>query len=161
VPDPPIANASPLIILAKAGYLDLLRLAGSSVLVPQEVLREVQQAGPSDPVAQAIAQTSWVTIVDPGPAPPALKAFGLDLGEEGVLTWAFAHPGTEALIDDLAARRAAKVLNIPHRGCLGLVLTAKRHGVFSLARPIVEQLRAAGLRLSDRVINQALSLVGE
>jgi hypothetical protein len=39
VPDPPVSDASPLIILAKAGYLDLLRLAGSSVLVPREVLR--------------------------------------------------------------------------------------------------------------------------
>jgi predicted nucleic acid-binding protein len=161
VPDPPVTDASPLIILAKAGYLDLLRLAGSSVLVPREVLREVQQPGPSDPVAQAIAQTSWLTIVDPGPSPAALKPFSLDLGEEGVLTWALAHPGTEALIDDLAARRAAKALNIPHRGCLGLVLTAKNQGVFSLARPIVEQLRTAGLRLSDRVMNLALTLVGE
>jgi predicted nucleic acid-binding protein len=78
-----------------------------------------------------------------------------------VLTWALGHPGTEALIDDLAARRPAKTLNIPHRGCLGLVLPAKTRGVFSLARPIVEQLRAAGLRLSTRVMNQALTLVGE
>jgi predicted nucleic acid-binding protein len=156
-----VVNASPLIILSKAGYLNLLRLTGSNVMVPREVLREVQQPGPSDPVVHAIAQTSWITIVDPGPIPPALKTFGLDLGEEGVLTWALAHPGTEALIDDLAARSAARALGIPHRGCLGLVLTAKRHGVLSLARPIVEQLRAAGLRLSDRVMNQALALVGE
>jgi predicted nucleic acid-binding protein len=161
VPDPPVANASPLIILAKAGYLDLLRLAGSSVLVPRAVLHEVQQPGPSDPVARAIVHTAWLTIVDPGSAPAALKPFGLDLGEEAVLTWALTHPGTEALIDDLAARRAAKFHNIPHRGCLGLVLTAKRNGVFSLARPIVDELRAAGLRLSDRVMNQALTLVGE
>jgi hypothetical protein len=81
VPDPPIVNASPLIILAKAGYLDLLRLAGSSVLVPRDVLREVQQPGPRDPAAQAIRHTPWLTIVDPGPASQSLKPFGLDLGE--------------------------------------------------------------------------------
>jgi predicted nucleic acid-binding protein len=161
VPDPPVVDASPLIVLAKAGYLDLLRLAGSTVLVPHDVLHEVQQPGLGDPVAQAIAQTSWLTIVDPGPASAALQPFGLGLGEKGVLTWALAHPGTEALIDDLAARRCARTLKIPHRGSLGLVLTAKRQGVFSLARPIVEQIRAAGLRLSDRVMNQALALVGE
>jgi hypothetical protein len=33
-----------------------------------------------------------------------------------------------------------------------LVLTARNPGVFSLARPIVEQLRTAGFRLSDRVM---------
>jgi len=156
-----VVDASPLIVLARTGTLDLLRLAGSAVLVPQGVLREVQQPGPNDPVVQTLARTPWLTVVDPGPLPATLRPFGLDRGEEEVLTWALAHPGTEALIDDLAARHCARALNIPHRGTLGLVLAAKRHGILQTARPVVEHLRAAGLWLSDRVMNQALALVGE
>ncbi|MGB3511246.1 MAG: DUF3368 domain-containing protein [Microcoleaceae cyanobacterium] len=42
-----------------------------------------------------------------------------------------------------------------------LVLTAKKRGIIPLARPVLEQLRQNGMYLSDRVINQALILVGE
>lgn len=78
-----------------------------------------------------------------------------------MLAWAHSHPGTEAIVDDLAARRCAASLGIPVRGTLGLVLMAKRRGIIPAARPIVEQLRQAGMYLSDRVIQQALILVEE
>jgi predicted nucleic acid-binding protein len=161
VPSPVVVNASPVIVLAKAGFLDLLRLAGDPVQVPRAVVQEVQQGGANDPAAQALAQTAWLTPVDPGPAPAPLQAFGLGPGEEAVLAWALANPGTEALIDDQAARRCAKALGIPHRGCLGLVILARQQGVLPAARPVLEQLRQAGLRLSNRVLSLALALVGE
>jgi len=43
----------------------------------------------------------------------------------------------------------------------GLVLRAKRIGRIAAARPVVEQLREAGMYLSDRVLNRALNLVHE
>ncbi|MEH1847558.1 MAG: DUF3368 domain-containing protein [Nostoc sp.] len=61
----------------------------------------------------------------------------------------------------IAARRCAAVLGIPVRGTLGIVLTAKQRGKITTARPILENLRSSGMYLSDRVINQALALVGE
>ncbi|MEH2009054.1 MAG: DUF3368 domain-containing protein [Nostoc sp.] len=64
-------------------------------------------------------------------------------------------------MDDLAARRCAAVLGIPVLGTLGIVLTAKQRGKITRARPIIENLRSSGMYLSDRVINQALALVGE
>jgi predicted nucleic acid-binding protein len=156
-----VVNASPIIVLARAGFLDLLRVAGDPVQVPHAVIQEVQQGGPNDPTAQAVVQTAWLVPVNPGPIPARLQPFSLGLGEEAVLAWAIANPGTEALLDDQAARRCAITLGIPHRGCLGLVLQARRQGILPTARPVLEQLRQAGLRLSDRVMNQALALVGE
>jgi predicted nucleic acid-binding protein len=156
-----VVNASPIIVLAKTGYLDLLRLAGDPVQVPLAVAQEVMRAGPNDPAALALTQVPWLASVDPGPAPATLQAFRLDPGEESVLTWALTNPGTETLIDDQAARRCARALSIPCRGCLGLVIVAKKQGVVPLARPVLEQLRQAGLRLSDRVLNLALAQVGE
>jgi predicted nucleic acid-binding protein len=70
-----------------------------------------------------------------------------------------AIPGTEVILDDLAARRCAATLGIPVRGTLGIVITAKQRGAIPAARPVLEQLRLCGMYLSDRVINQAL--VGE
>ena len=52
---------------------------------------------------------------------------------------AHGHPESVAVIDDLAARRCAAALGIPCRGCLGLVLLAKKRGVLSTARPVVRR----------------------
>lgn len=157
----PVVDASPLIVLAKAGMLSLLRLAGDPVFVPQVVIQEVQQAGSNDPALQALTATSWLVSVDPGPVSPILSRYQLDAGEASVLTWALSHPGTEVIVDETRARRCAAQLGIALRGSVGLVLLAKQSGVLPLARPALEALRQAGLYLSDRVMNQALALVGE
>ncbi|HEU4832935.1 MAG TPA: DUF3368 domain-containing protein, partial [Pyrinomonadaceae bacterium] len=86
---------------------------------------------------------------------------GLGPGESAVLAWAHTHEGSEAIIDDLAGRRCAVAFNIPVRGTLGLVLTAKQRGHISSARHLLYQLRQAGMYLSDRVLNEALVRVGE
>ncbi|WP_242055410.1 DUF3368 domain-containing protein [Nostoc flagelliforme] len=73
------------------------------------------------------------------------------------MTWGYANPGTEVILDDLVARRCAATLSIPVRGTLGIMITAKQRGVIPAARPVLEQLRLCGMYLSDRVINQALT----
>ena len=55
MPAPPVVNASPLIVLAKAGQLAMLRLAGDPVLVPRAVVQEISIVGPSDPAAKLSA----------------------------------------------------------------------------------------------------------
>ena len=100
-------------------------------------------------------------VANASPVPSIIQAWDLGPGESAVLAWAHAHPDCEAIIDDLAARRCAATLGIPVRGTLGLVLLAKKRGRISLARPVVEALRQAGMYLSDRVANSALGLVDE
>jgi predicted nucleic acid-binding protein len=150
-----------LIILAKTGWLDLLRLIGDPVHVPMPVVDEIQQGGPSDPAVEALATKPWLTVVPAAKAPAQLLKHRLGRGEESVLAWALAHPGSEAILDDQAARRCARVLGVPVRSCLSLVLIARQQGVIASARPVVESMCQAGLRLSDRVMNQALGLVNE
>jgi predicted nucleic acid-binding protein len=161
VAERPAVNASPLIYLVRAGLLDLLQLLGSEIVLPLAVAAEIQQRGQSDPAVQALNQTAWLSLVQTPPVPASIQAWGLGLGESSVLAWAHANPGTEVIIDDLAARRCAAALSIPVRGTLGLVLTAKQRGQIPAARPLLLQLRQAGMYLSDRVLNQALALIGE
>jgi predicted nucleic acid-binding protein len=156
-----VVDSSPVILLAKTGHLDLLRLAGDPVLLPGAVEQEIYQGGPNDPAVQALGRTSWLQVVDPGPLPPVLQPYGLDAGEAAVLTWALAHLGTEALLDDLRARRCAAALVVPHRGSAGLVIDAKRQGLIPVARMVLEQLCQAGLHLSDQVMNRILAQVEE
>jgi len=161
VDDRPAVNASPLIYLSRAGCLDLLKLVAQEIVVPDAVANEINRRGPSDPAAHAIANTDWVLVVQSPPIPPEIQAWGIGAGESSVLAWARAHPGSEAIIDDLAGRNCAAACGIPVRGTLGLVLVAKQRGRISSARALLGELRVAGMYLSDKVMNQALALVGE
>ncbi|MBI4553923.1 MAG: DUF3368 domain-containing protein [Candidatus Latescibacteria bacterium] len=134
---------------------------GPELVVPAPVVAEIQRRGPTDPTVQALEQTAWLIVVEPPPIPHLIQVWDLGPGESAVLAWAHAHPGTEAIIDDLAARRCAATLGIPVRGTLGLILTAKQRGRIPAARPILERLRLSGLYLSGSVMNQALALIGE
>ena len=131
------------------------------VVIPDAAAREVQQRGASDVSVQALAQATWLASVDPGPIPAVVAAFGVGAGESAVLAQALANPGSGAILDDQTARRAAAALGIPHQGTLALVIHAKRQGLVSLARPILELLRQEGMYLSDQLMNQALAQIGE
>jgi len=161
VAEPPVVNASPLIFLARGDLLDLLQLAGDTVVVTTSVATEIRRRGPADLTAQAIQNTAWVVLVEDPPIPGLIQAWDLGQGESSVLAWAYTHLGTEAIIDDLAARRCTAALGIPVRGTLGLVLTAKRRGRIPAARPLLDRLRQSGMYLSDHVMSQALALVRE
>jgi predicted nucleic acid-binding protein len=156
-----VFNASPLIFLAGAGLIDLVRLAGEPLSVPRAVVEEIERFGPTDPTVVALQRTRWLNVVDPGATPAILERWDLGRGETSVLSWAYQHSGTTAVLDDLAARRCARALSIPVRGTLGLVLIAKRRQIIPAARPVLDQLRQAGMYLSDQVMNYALGTVGE
>jgi predicted nucleic acid-binding protein len=157
----PAINTSPLIFLTKGGFLDLLLIMESSIVVPDAVATEIQAYGEADVTAVALKNTDWLVVQETPPVPNVIQSWDLGLGESAVLTWGYVNPGTEVILDDLAARRCAATLGIPVRGTLGIVITAKQRGVIPAARPVLEQLRLCGMYLSDRVINQALALVGE
>lgn len=156
-----VVNASPLIFLSRAGLLDLLQLLSSEIVVPEIVSAEIKIRGESDPTAQAIANNAWLVVTQTPPVPAQIQAWGLGPGEPSVIAWAHAHPGSEAIIDDLAGRRCAAAFNIPVRGTLGLALIAKQRGRIPSARQVLEQLRHGGMYLSDEVMDEALALVGE
>lgn len=99
--DAAVVNASQLIFLTRAGLLDLLRLLSSETIVPEIVASEIDVRGKSDPTAQAIASTAWLVVTQTPPVPTQIQSWGLGPGESSVLAWAQAHPGSEAILDDL------------------------------------------------------------
>jgi predicted nucleic acid-binding protein len=161
VAERPAINTSPLIFLTKGGVLELLQIASQEIVVPAAVATEIEQYGETDVTAIALAQTDWLVVVETPPVPTVIQNWDLGAGESAVLAWGYVNPGTEVILDDLAARRCAAALGIPARGTLGLVLSAKQQGRIPTARPVLEQLRLSGMYLSDRVMNKALTLVGE
>jgi predicted nucleic acid-binding protein len=158
MPERPVVDASPLVVLARAGRLDLLRLLADRVVVPGQVADEV--TAHSDEAARALDE-AWVERVAAVPVAERIAAWDLGSGESAVLSWAIAHPGTVAVIDDFAARKCADVVGVAVKGTLGLALLAKTRGRVATARPLVDELRRAGLWLSDAIVASALALVDE
>ena len=156
-----VVNASPPIHLAEAGQLDLLRDAGTSIWVPEPVAREIRTYGAQDPTARALAEQAWLVIRPTPPIAEDITTWDLGPGESSVLALARVTAASIAVIDDLAARRCAQALGIALRGTVGPGLPAQQEGRIPSARPVIDALRSRGMFLSDAVIEEALSLVGE
>lgn len=159
--DAAVVNASPLIFLSKAGLIDLLRVVSPQVMVPESVAIEIGRRGSDDVTAKAMADTPWLISVPVTTIPPLIQSWDLGAGESAVLAYALQNPGMVAIIDDGSGRRCAEVLGVPLCGTLGLVLLAKQRAVIPSARPVVATLKQHGMFLSERTIDQALTLVGE
>ena len=154
-----VVNASPLIVLSRAGRIDLLTLAGTTIHIPESVRDEV--CAHSDEAARTLETVAWLQTVPDAEKVSLVRGWDLGAGESAVLEWALANQPALAVMDDYAARKLAKVLAVRVTGTLGLALLARRKGLVPLARPLVEEFARAGLYLSAPVIERALRLVGE
>jgi predicted nucleic acid-binding protein len=160
VADAAVINASPLIFLSRSGNLELLHGFAKSIWLPEPVFKEILARGSNDPTVQAVQQTAWLIERPVTDIPIEILEWRLGKGESSVLALAM-ESNNEAIIDDLQGRKCAASLNIPVRGTLGIVLTAKRREMIPAARPVIEDMMKAGLYLSKKVLDQALAKVGE
>jgi predicted nucleic acid-binding protein len=156
-----VVNASPLIYLTHVGLLEVLDEPGVPVAVPDRVLAEIGVRGASDPAMIAVGAAPWIQIVPTPAIPKDVSDWGLDPGESAVLALALEQPGSQAILDDLDARRCAASLGISTQGTLGLLVVAKRLGLIAEVRPLIDQLRRAGFYLSQKLAERVLRAAGE
>lgn len=156
-----VINASPLIFLSRSNHSNLLQLVAERLMVPSPVADEIRRRGPTDTTATLLRTAKWIETVAGVTVPPMILKWGLGAGESAVLAHAHANAGMEAIIDDLMGRKCARVLGIPVRGTLGIVLQAKRDGHIPNARRVIEELISGGMYLSRSVIDEALKRVNE
>lgn len=147
-----VSNASPLIILAKAELLDILRDQFGTIFVPQAVIEEILAGPPDDVMASQLRGQTWVKTVSLDPPLTPLAYWRLGRGEAEVIEYARLHPGTPALLDDRSARRAAKALGIPVYGTLSIIAKGVARGTSYSFDEAVLLLRKAGLYVDDNVV---------
>ncbi len=156
-----VINASPLILLGKAGQLGWVSRLGK-IVVPSPVADEILAGAKNDPARLWLEQGEGKSLIAPGAiVPPELVAWDLGAGETSVLAWAMDAPDYEAVLDDAAARRCAQVYRVPVRGTLGLVVLLKKRGFIAECRPVFEQLKASGLFVTAALLEQAARAAGE
>ena len=156
-----VVNASPIISLTKIDRINLLHQLCDEMVIPQGVADEISLGGYHDSAVTWLQQAGKAFIQTAIEADLRVSGWDLGMGESQVLAWAIQHPGYEAIIDDLAARKAAKVLQVPVRGTLAVVVLAKQAGYISSAKKELESLIEVGLRISPAVLQQAITLAGE
>lgn len=153
-----VADSGPLIALGRVSRLSLLPRLFQQVQVPQAVLAECV-ARPELEDAKRIAQAVADGLLLVCEATP-IAAPGLQTGERAAIGRAL-EIGAALLADDRAARTCATAMGLVVIGTLGVLVRAKRLGALPTVRPIIDELRAGGHRLSDAAIAEALAAANE
>jgi uncharacterized protein len=149
-------DTGPLLVLARIGQLDLL---GSRILLVETVVNEctVRSDSASSAIRKLVESHGTVAVLTSDVIPSRLGP-----GEAAVLSWARPRKAeVVCVLDDRAARNAARTLGIRMTGTLGILLRAKAEGKLGTLRPVLEQAVQAGLYLDKTTISRALEAVGE
>ncbi len=159
----PVSDASPLILLAKIGKLNLLKELYTEIVIPSQVRDEVMKYhdNASFMIASEI-EKGWVKLEDVEISPEINRIgekLGLHKGEMHALSVAMHLNLKEVLADDKLARIAARILGLRAIGCLGIIMKAYKKGVVTRSEAIdsIQKLVKAGLWLSPEVLAEVFN----
>lgn len=156
-----VVNASPIILLARAGVIGFLPRLCDELVVPAGVVGEVQD-GSTSGCGRAWLQGEGGRFVRPAPPMhPLLLNWRGGAGEAEVISWALDNLGFTAILDDRRARALAASNGVTVLGSLRVIVLARQRGFIPAAKPALEKLRGAGAWVSDDLIDRAIALAGE
>lgn len=135
-----VSNTSPIINLASIGRLDLLPALYGRIVVPQAVFAEIT-VDERAPGAVEFREANWVSVHEVSNRALVDSLFlELDSGEAEAIACAVETQADVLLIDERLGRRIAGRLGVRIMGLLGLVIQAKRTGLITHVRPLVDEL---------------------
>ena len=155
------ADSGPLISLAVIDQLTLLKKLYPRIIIPPAVWHEVTVKGKNLPGAEAVSQQPWIEIQTPDLKTLQPLSIITDPGEAEAIALAQTIKNSIVLLDDSQARRIAERLNLPRIGTLGVLRRAKMKGFISEIKPMIEQLKANRIYISENLINAILKSVDE
>ena len=157
-----IADASPLIALARVDGLGWLQQLFSEVIVTDVVLAEVLTGRYPDteaPIQQALS-AGWLKTVATATREPVLP--DLDEGEASSIRLALSRNGSALLlIDERSGRAVAQELGLSVAGTAAVIGLARQHGLIASARQVFAALHASDFRIAPAVIQAVLDRCGE
>jgi predicted nucleic acid-binding protein len=171
-----IADAGPLIALARLNHLDLLQRLFGAVTVTQWVVDEVLTGGEFADTAllRAVFAQPWLQthktqymadIEWSAQCQDLVNLHQIDLGEATALVLALQTDaqGDSALVlmDDFRGRSASVHSGVALMGTAGLLVLAKQVGALGAVKPLLLELRKNGYFLSDGLIAAATALARE
>lgn len=157
-----VANAGPLIALARIGRLDLLQTLYGQLRVPPAVWEEVLASGSGQPEVVTIDAAPWIHVVEVHNVTAVqLMRDRLDAGESEAIVLALELNADLLLIDEARGRRVAEARGLNKTGALGTLIMAKRQGLVPLVTPLLDQLRGVGFHMGEALYQTVRALAGE
>ena len=83
------------------------------------------------------------------------------IGESEAIVLALEEKPNFVLIDDLKARKFAKMYGLQIIGTTGILLEAKKKGLIPEIKPLISELLINGIRISSRIIELTLEAAQE
>ena len=167
-----IADAEPLIALARINQLGLLARLFGTATVTSPVVAELLAGGDFPDTAalpQALTEPWPGTLVFPeawlDECRDWVHVHQIDMGEASALVLA-QHCNAQSqsallVMDDFRGRNAAQHVGMALIGTTGLLLLPKQAGAVDAVKQLLRALRQQGYFLSDRLIEIALTQAGE
>lgn len=156
-----ISNTSPLLYLHAIGQLELLHKLYQNIIIPTAVQVELatganQGINVPDPLSIDWIHLRSVQI-------PAMITLITDLGagESEAIALALENKDSRIILDDYLARRIATLNQMQITGTLGVILKAKQVGHIQAVKPLINDLRHAGLWMSETLIDIVLTQAHE
>jgi len=159
-----VSDTGPIIGLAKANRLSLLKNLFEKVLIPPMVRKELfaKTGDEAELIDNALTDFIQVSEINPLDETAKLILEGLSEGErQAIGVAASMENDVILLIDDRAGRQAAEKLNIRITGLVGVLLMAKEKGLIKSVVDVIEEIRNNGYWLSNSLVDIAKQLSGE
>ena len=161
-----VADAGPLIGLARIGRVSVLTSLYGSVVIPDRVLTELH-VDSHPPGARALSAALAAGAIRQQALPEGsaaeLARLGLllDAGEASAILLAEQTQCRFLLINERRGRQIARARGVPVVGLAGVLLAAKRSGLLPCVASTLADLSREGYRLSDALVSEVLRLAGE
>lgn len=159
-----ISDTTLIISLIKINRLDLLEKLFVEVLIPNAVFKELTTNTLFTNEAEIVKKSSFLKVssVQNQKSLQLLQAVsGLDDGESEAIILADELKSNILLMDERKGRKVAQKLGINITGTIGILIQAYNEGMISdvEVKSYLNQLKNTNIRLSDSLIQQALSLL--
>jgi hypothetical protein len=155
-----VLNTTPIISLLKIGKLHVLQELYGQVLIPQEVYHEVE-AGKNKEYYADLSKIDWIKIKKIK-NPDSLSYFlDLDKGEAEAIILASESKADLIILDESLGRFHAKHAKLKLTGTIGVLLKAKKSGFISEIKPLLLELKAKNVWISDVLLKKILILANE
>lgn len=155
-----VSNATPIIAFSRINQIELLQKITGEIIIPEEVSRELFEHSKRN--IKTLERFAWMKTERVKSANEVeLLLPTLDKGEAEVIILSKELGANLVIIDELSARKVAKMMGIPLIGTVGLLIAAKEKGLIKKVKPLLDEMMIKGIRYGDGFYRKILEEIGE